>query len=43
MALFKTSNPALRGAFTGEHAAFGDTMTMPGTVNRIAGVTCEAT
>jgi len=34
MALFKTSNPALRGAFTGEHAAFGDTMTMPGTVNK---------
>ncbi len=35
MALFKTSNPALRGdTFTGEHAAFGDTMTMPGTVNK---------
>jgi uncharacterized YccA/Bax inhibitor family protein len=34
LALFKTSNPALRGAFTGEQAAFGDTMTMPGTVNK---------
>ena len=35
MELIKTSNPALnRNSFRAEHAAFGEAMTLPGTVNR---------